>query len=88
MAVALDRCANCGVDIVDPTTKVVHGAATYCCPNCSEAFEQGGSGSDPHAMRHENDLRCAHCGVPIVDEQTMESRGNDAFCCANCARAS
>ena len=87
MAVALETCTQCGVPIVDPTTIVVHGGRTYCCPNCSEAMEQSGSGSDPHAMRHENDLRCAHCGVAIVDEQTMESRGNDAFCCANCARA-
>jgi hypothetical protein len=83
----LDRCAHCGVDIVDPTTKVEHGSVAYCCPNCSEAMEQGGSGSDPQALRHENDLHCAHCGVAIVDEATMESRGNDAFCCANCARA-
>jgi DNA-directed RNA polymerase subunit RPC12/RpoP len=72
------------VEIVDPTTHVEHGGRGYRCPSCSEAMEQPGSGSDPHAMRHENDLPCAHCGVAIVDEQT---RGDDAFCCAHCARA-
>jgi DNA-directed RNA polymerase subunit RPC12/RpoP len=87
MAVALDKCAHCDVDIVELTTRVVHGALIYCCANCAEAMEQGGSGSDRHALRHENDLTCAHCGSAIVDESTMQSRGNDAFCCANCARA-
>jgi DNA-directed RNA polymerase subunit RPC12/RpoP len=87
MAVVIERCANCDVDIVDPTTKVEHGQRAYCCVNCAEAMEQAGSGSDPHALRHENDLRCSHCGVAIVNESTMESRGSDAFCCANCARA-
>jgi DNA-directed RNA polymerase subunit RPC12/RpoP len=72
---------------VDPTTQVVHGDLTYCCANCSEAMEQGGSGSDPHTLEHEGDLRCAHCGVRIVDESTMESRGDQAFCCHNCAVA-
>jgi hypothetical protein len=47
-------------------------------------MEQGGSGSDPHAIDRENDLRCVHCGTPIADESTMQSRGNDAYCCTNC----
>jgi hypothetical protein len=66
---------------------VVHVGQTYCCTNCSNAMEQSGSGSDPHAGHYENALHCAHCGVPIVDEATMQSRGDEAFCCANCARA-
>ena len=87
MAVAATRCAHCGVPIVDPTTQVVHGDQTYCCPNCSAAMEQGGMGSDPHALDHAGDLRCAHCGAAIVDEATMTSRGDQAFCCSNCASA-
>ena len=81
------RCAHCDVFISDPTTQVVHGDLTFCCPNCSEAMEQHGSGSDPRPLGHAGDLRCAHCDVPIVDESTMVSRGDDAFCCANCAAA-
>jgi hypothetical protein len=50
-------------------------------------MEESGSGSDPHAGRHENDLRCAHCGCAIVDETPMEARGDDAYCCRNCALA-
>ena len=80
-------CANCGVPIVDPTTQVLHGNQSFCCPNCSAANEQSGMGSDPQSPEHANALVCAHCGVRIVDETTMESRGDDAFCCANCARA-
>ena len=80
-------CAQCEVFISDPTTQVVHGDMTFCCPNCSAAMEQHGSGSDTSTMSHPDDLRCSHCGVPIVDEQTMVSRGDDAFCCANCANA-
>jgi len=87
MATATTTCAHCGVPIVDPTTQVVHGDKTYCCPNCSAAMEQGGSGSDPQALDYPGDLRCAHCGAPIVDEHTMESRGDQAFCCKNCAAA-
>jgi len=49
-------------------------------------MEQSGSGSDPHAGSHENDLMCAHCGTPIEDEATMTSIGNDAYCCTNCSR--
>ena len=82
-----DRCAHCDTAIVDPTTRVVHGDKTYCCANCAAAMEQGGGGSDPHALAHAGDLRCAHCRTAIVDESTMESRGDLAFCCANCARA-
>ena len=81
------RCAHCDVPLVDPTTQVVHGRAVYCCPNCSEAMEQSGSGSDPETLRHQGDLVCAHCGVLIVDEATMESRGDLAFCCRNSASA-
>jgi len=79
-------CAHCQVPIVDPTVQVVHGAATYCCANCSAAMEGAGAGSDPRAT-HRGDaaFRCAHCGVTIVHEDTMESRGDDAYCCSNCA---
>jgi hypothetical protein len=81
------RCAHCESPIVDPTTQVIHGSLTFCCANCSEAMEQSGSGSDPHAGRYENALRCAHCDTPILDESTMVSHGDDAFCCTNCAQA-
>jgi hypothetical protein len=87
MVQAAERCAHCGTDIVDPTSQVVHGGQTYCCRNCSAAMEETGSGSDPHAGRHENDLRCARCGVAIVDESTMETIGDDAYCCRNCRDA-
>jgi DNA-directed RNA polymerase subunit RPC12/RpoP len=87
MAVQAARCAQCDVEISDPTTQVVHGGRIYCCPNCSAAMEETGSGSDPRALRHDDALRCTHCNVPIVDEATMQSRGDDAFCCANCASA-
>ncbi len=87
MMTTRDRCAHCGTEIVDPTTQVVHGDVTYCCPNCSAAMEQAGSGSDPGALGHAGDLRCTHCGVAIVDESTMVSRGDDPFCCPNCANA-
>ena len=81
------RCGNCGVPITDPTTQVVTSSDTYCCPNCSAAVQQSGSGSDPHALDQGGRLTCAHCGTVIVDEATMESRGDDAFCCANCRNA-
>lgn len=87
MVIDAARCAECDCAIVDPTSQVVHGGATYCCTNCSESMEETGSGSDPQAGRHEGDLRCAHCRCAIVDETTLESRGDEAFCCANCARA-
>jgi DNA-directed RNA polymerase subunit RPC12/RpoP len=87
MTSATARCAHCDVLITDPTTQVEHGGETYCCANCSAAMEEGGRGSDPHALSHQGDLRCAHCGAAIVDESTMQSRGDQAFCCANCARA-
>lgn len=82
-----DRCAYCDVPIVDPTTQVIHGALVFCCPNCSEAMEQEGSGSDPHAREHREDFLCARCGCEIVDEATMEERDGLAYCCGNCARA-
>ena len=78
-------CAHCGTRISDPTSRVVHGASTYCCPNCAAAMEQTGQGSDPQAASREGDLRCAHCGTPIVDERTIEIWGDQSFCCANCA---
>jgi len=78
-------CANCDVPITDPTSQVVHSARSFCCTNCSAAMEDSGSGSDPHAGRHENSFTCARCGCAIVHELTMQSRGDDAFCCANCA---
>jgi hypothetical protein len=81
------RCANCGVLIVDPTTRVVHGAMAYCCPNCSESMEQAGSGSDPHVMDRHSAPRCARCETPIVDEATKEERGRKVYCCRNCAEA-
>ena len=87
MAVAQSHCAQCGVEIVDPTTRIVHTNQTFCCPNCSAAMDATGSGSDPRAMHHDEDLKCEHCGVYIVHEDTMETRGNEAYCCANCARA-
>jgi hypothetical protein len=87
MARGTAECAHCGVQIVDPTSRVVHGDQTFCCANCSAAMEETGSGSDRRTLRHEGDLRCAHCAAPIVDESTMESRGDQAFCCANCATA-
>ena len=77
-------CVHCGVLIEDLATMVDHGGETYCCANCSNAMEQGGSGSDPQALEHESDLRCTHCDSPISDESTMRSRGDDAFCCENC----
>jgi DNA-directed RNA polymerase subunit RPC12/RpoP len=79
------NCDHCQVLISDPTVQVVHGDKTFCCPNCSAAMEQGGSGSDPRTLEHTEDLACAHCGVRIVDEKTMVSRGDQAFCCSNCA---
>lgn len=84
---ARDRCAHCGSEIVDPTTRVIHGTDTFCCPNCAAAMEQRGAGSDPEAGRYENTLRCAHCNAAIVDEATMATRGDQAFCCKNCAAA-
>jgi len=82
------RCTNCEVLIVDPTTRVIHGARAYCCPNCSEAGEQSGSGSDPHVMDRQETARCARCETPIVDAVTMEKRGEQVYCCRNCAEAS
>jgi DNA-directed RNA polymerase subunit RPC12/RpoP len=79
------NCANCDVAISDPTVQVVHGDRTFCCANCAAAMEQGGSGSDPRTMSHDEDLRCSHCGVTIVNEATMVSRGDQGFCCSNCA---
>ena len=87
MATAVNTCAHCDCPIVDPTTQVVAGDKTYCCPNCSAAMEQQGQGSDPQALEHAGDLRCAHCRAPIVHEMTMTSRGDQAFCCNNCAAA-
>ena len=87
MAVAQSHCAHCGVEIVDPTTRIVHTNQTFCCPNCSAAMDATGSGSDPKAMHHDEALRCEHCGVSIVHEDTLETRGNEAYCCANGARA-
>ena len=87
MVAAQSHCAHCGVEIVDPTTRIVHANQTFCCPNCSHVMDATGSGSDPQALRHENVFRCAHCAVPIVHEDTMETRGDDAFCCPNCANA-
>jgi hypothetical protein len=84
---AVNTCAHCECPIVDPTTQVVAGDKTYCCPNCSAAMEQTGMGSDPHAPEHPGALRCAHCECAIIDEQTMVSRGDQAFCCGNCAAA-
>jgi hypothetical protein len=78
------HCAHCGSLIQDTGTAVDHGGMIYCCANCANVMEQGGSGSDPHSIEHENDLRCMHCGTPIADESTMQSRGDDAYCCANC----
>lgn len=83
----LAHCAHCEVQITDPTTRVVHGDAVYCCANCAGAMEQSGSGSDPHALKAEGDLTCAHCSAPIKDESTMVTRGDLAYCCSNCARA-
>ena len=57
---------------------------TYCCANCATAMEQQGSGSDPRAPEHDEDLHCTHCGTPIVDESTMDARGSDPYCCTNC----
>ncbi|MEA2639897.1 MAG: hypothetical protein QOF51_1291 [Chloroflexota bacterium] len=79
-------CAHCNEPILDPTTMVTHGDLSFCCPNCAAAMEESGSGSDPHARVHENDLVCAHCGVAIVDETPMESRGDRAYCCTTCLR--
>jgi hypothetical protein len=78
------HCHHCGTPIRDSATAIDHGGLVYCCANCAGAMEQEGSGSDPHATVHENDLRCEHCGTAIADESTMRSRGNDAYCCANC----
>jgi DNA-directed RNA polymerase subunit RPC12/RpoP len=83
----MPQCANCDVDISDPTTQVVHGDTTFCCANCSAAMEQHGSGSAPRLEGDDKHLRCSHCGVPIVDDSTMASRGDSIFCCANCAAA-
>ena len=80
------KCGYCKMPIVDPTTQVIHGTMTYCCPNCAAAMEQAGPGSDPHSATGKNHLQCAHCGAPIVDENTMETRGDQAFCCPNCAQ--
>jgi DNA-directed RNA polymerase subunit RPC12/RpoP len=87
MISAQPNCAHCGVEIVDPTTRIVHANQTFCCPNCSAAMDATGSGSDKRALQHDESLRCEHCGVPIVHEDTMETRDNEAYCCANCARA-
>jgi len=84
MAAAPMVCAHCGTEISDTSTEVIHGDLTFCCANCAAAMEQQGSGSDPRAMEHAEDLRCAHCGTPIVDESTMDSRGDEAYCCDNC----
>jgi len=81
------RCTNCDVLIVDPTTRVIHGALAYCCPNCSEAMEQSGSGSDPHLGGRPDAARCARCETPIVDTATLEHREDRVYCCRNCAEA-
>ena len=85
--VAQAQSAHCGVEIVDPTTRIVHANQTFCCPNCSAAMDATGSGSDPKAMSEKDKSTCAHCGVYIVHEDTMESRGDRAYCCGNCAAA-
>jgi DNA-directed RNA polymerase subunit RPC12/RpoP len=87
MTNAINRCVHCDAPIIDPTTQVVHGAEIYCCPNCSAAIEESGSGSDPHALTHEGDLRCERCEVAIVDENTFVERDGHGYCCANCAAA-
>jgi hypothetical protein len=81
------RCAHCAAPIVDPTTKVVHGGDTFCCPNCSAVLEERTGGSDPDAPKHENDMRCSRCQSPIIHDATIESRGDQIFCCRNCASA-
>ncbi len=81
---ATNTCLHCGAPIQDTATMVDHGGAIFCCANCAAAMEQEGSGSDPQAPAHENNLHCIHCGTPIADESTMRSRGDDAFCCENC----
>ena len=87
MPAAASECAHCHMPISDPTTRVIHGGLTFCCPNCSAALEQYGPGSDPKSTSAEGELRCAMCRVPIKDESTMQSRGDDAYCCANCMNA-
>jgi hypothetical protein len=87
MTDAAARCAHCEAPIVDPTTQVVHGPETYCCPNCSAMMEETTGGSDPQAPRHENDPRCSRCEAPIVHKRTMETRGDQVFCCRNCMQA-
>jgi predicted RNA-binding Zn-ribbon protein involved in translation (DUF1610 family) len=87
MTNAATICANCEAPIVDPTTQVVHGALTFCCPNCSASMEESGSGSDPHTVEHPGDLLCARCGVAIVDRDTLMERDDLAYCCGNCAQA-
>jgi hypothetical protein len=82
----MSHCANCGVDITDPTTQVVHGDMTFCCVNCSTAMEQHGSGSTGTG-EDDKRLRCSHCDVPIVNDSSMTSRGDRIFCCTNCAGA-
>jgi hypothetical protein len=78
-------CAHCQVEITDETTQVVHGARTYCCPNCAAAMEESGSGSDPATLSHPDALRCSHCGCAIIDESTMQTRGDEVYCCSSCA---
>lgn len=81
------QCARCQAPILDPTTQVLHGASHYCCTNCSEAEEQWGAGSDPHAPQQSDDPHCTRCNAPLVDEATVESRGDGSYCCRNCAAA-
>jgi uncharacterized CHY-type Zn-finger protein len=85
--VAMPRCTHCDVPIVDPTVQVVHGDELYCCANCAQAMEQGGSGSDPRSLSHTEALRCAHCATPIVDDSTTTDVGDQVYCCTNCAQA-
>lgn len=80
-------CARCQAPLTDPTTRVVHGDVSYCCANCSEAAEQWGAGSDPHAPNQPDNPHCARCSAPLVDEAPLESRGDSIFCCRNCASA-
>jgi hypothetical protein len=81
------KCANCAAPIVDPTSQVVHGATTFCCPNCSAVMEQRTGGSDPHAPKYESSPRCSRCESPIIDDRFMEERDGLVYCCRNCAAA-
>ena len=87
MTNAVNSCANCEAPIIDATTQVVQGDMYFCCPNCSHAMNQSGSGSDPQAPDYPNELHCSRCGSPLLDENTVEEQGDQVFCCRNCASA-